>query len=83
LSRATASGTTTSVGAGSASAPVYVRITRVGDVFTAYKSSDGTTWNSCGSKTITMGSTVYIGLAQSSRGATVNTVTFDNVTANP
>jgi hypothetical protein len=69
---------------GAATAPRWVRVTRVGSTFTGYSSTDGLTWTTVGSATITMGSTVYIGLAVTSHlDGTLNTSTFDNVGAAP
>jgi glucose/arabinose dehydrogenase/regulation of enolase protein 1 (concanavalin A-like superfamily) len=68
----------------SGAAPNWVRVTRVGDTFTGYRSTDGATWTSFGSATIPMGSSVYIGLPVCSRNnTTLCTATFDNVTADP
>ena len=65
-------------------APYWVRVTRVGDVFTAYRSADGTNWTNMGSATISMSTSVYIGLPVTSHvNGTLCTATFDNVTANP
>jgi hypothetical protein len=56
----------------------------VGDVFTAYRSADGTNWTSIGSVTISMSTSVYIGLPVTSHvNGTLCTATLDNVTANP
>ena len=44
-------------------APYWLRLKRVGNSFTAYQSSDGSTWATLGSTTITMASSVKIGLA--------------------
>ncbi|MDD5262304.1 MAG: family 16 glycosylhydrolase [Methylacidiphilales bacterium] len=65
--------------------PYWLRVTRVGNVFTGYKSSDGTTWTQVGTpQTITMGTNVYIGLPVCSHNtATLSTATFDNVTVTP
>ncbi|HEX7132807.1 MAG TPA: LamG-like jellyroll fold domain-containing protein, partial [Iamia sp.] len=70
----------TTVTAGLA-APYWVRITRVGNLVTAERSVNGTTWVQQGSsQTITMGSTIYAGLAVSAvNTAKLNTATFDNV----
>jgi PA14 domain-containing protein/galactose oxidase-like protein len=69
---------------GAASAPRWVRVARVGSTFTGYSSTDGLTWTTVGSATITMGTTVYIGLAVTSHlDGTLNTSTFDNVSAAP
>ena len=62
-------------------APGWVRLVRAGHVFTAYRSSDGQAWSLVGSETIAMSSAVYVGLAVSSRVASVTTsATFTNVT---
>ena len=62
-------------------APYWVRITRVGNLVTAERSVNGTTWVQQGStQTITMGSTIYAGLGVTAHDATkLNTATFDNV----
>jgi hypothetical protein len=47
--------------------PYWVRLTRVGNVFTSYYSSNGTNWTQNGtSETINMASNAYIGIASSS-----------------
>lgn len=85
--RTTGGGTVTSTGGGAAAATYWMQIKRVGNVFTAYKSTTGTagSWVQMGtSRTITMGSTVKVGLVACS--FTTNTqsmVTFDNVTVVP
>jgi regulation of enolase protein 1 (concanavalin A-like superfamily) len=62
-------------------APYWVRLVRVGNTFSAYRSSNGTTWVPQGTQSITMGTTVYVGLAVCSHNdATLNTSTFSNVT---
>lgn len=62
-------------------APYYLRLTRLGDAFTAERSANGTTWTQVGAtQTIAMASTVYVGLANTAaENGTVNTSTFDNV----
>jgi fibronectin type 3 domain-containing protein/regulation of enolase protein 1 (concanavalin A-like superfamily) len=75
------SATTTTTGL---TAPYWVRVTRVGNVFTAYRSLDGTTWTTLGTQTITMAANVYIGLAVTSHTtATPCSATLDNLIANP
>ncbi len=65
-------------------APHWVRLTRAGDVFTAYHSADGTNWTTLGSETIAMSSSVYIGLPVASHAdGTLCTTTFDNVSVTP
>ena len=66
----------------SGAAPGWVRLVREGDLFSAYYSTNGTTWSLVGTDTITMGATVYVGLAVSSvNAAATATATFTNVTA--
>jgi hypothetical protein len=53
-------------------------------VFTASRSSNGSTWVTVGSVTNTMATGATIGLAVTSQAdGTVTTATFDNVTAAP
>jgi regulation of enolase protein 1 (concanavalin A-like superfamily) len=53
--------------AGPASSPSgWVRLTRVGNLFTAYVSSDGKSWQAIGADTISMASSVYVGVAATS-----------------
>ena len=54
---------------GSQSAPYWVRLTRVGQLFRSYRSADGTSWTLVGSETIAMSATVYVGLAVVSTGS--------------
>jgi hypothetical protein len=63
-------------------APYWLRLTRVGDTFTAERSGNGSTWTAVGTpQAIAMASTIYVGLANTSRSdGSINTSTFDNVT---
>lgn len=67
--------------AGSASvAPYWVRLTRAGNVFTSLVSSNGTSWTQVGTETITMTSSVNVGLAVTSHNdGVLSTAVFDNV----
>jgi len=80
-----ATAVTTSTGAGAA--PYWVRVTRVGNVFTAYKSTTGASgsWVQMSTpKTITMPTSVKVGLAVCSfANTTLGTAVFDNVTVTP
>ena len=59
-------GSTTGVGSGDfSSGSVYLRLQRVGNAFNTFSSVDGVTWTAMGSVTLTLGSTVYVGLATS------------------
>jgi regulation of enolase protein 1 (concanavalin A-like superfamily) len=62
-------------------APYWVRLTRSGNTFTAYQSSDGSTWRTVGQETISMPSAVFIGLPVTSHdNSLLTTATFSNVT---
>lgn len=65
-------------------APYWVRLRRIGNVFTAYVSADGQAWRQQGSSvTITMAATVYVGLAVTShRDGSLATAVFSNVSIN-
>ena len=67
----------------SGSAPVYLRITRAGDTYSAYTSNNGVAWALIPGSTITvgLGGTPLAGMALSSHGVDdVTTATFDKVT---
>ena len=64
--RAATGGESTHTAGGSGSSPYYVKLKRAGSTFTAYKSLDGVSWTTVGSQTITMASTIYVGLAVTS-----------------
>src|SRR5439155_49962 len=63
--------------------PMWVKLLRQGNVFTAYGSSDGVTWTQAGTVTLTMGSSVWVGLVSSPQDAAGNnntaSATFDSV----
>jgi alpha-N-arabinofuranosidase len=83
-SRSTTGGGTSWNQTPSLNAPYWFKLVRSGTLFTAYRSPDGTTWTQQGSMTITMGSTVYVGLALTSHNSSsLGTATFDNVTVQP
>jgi endonuclease/exonuclease/phosphatase family metal-dependent hydrolase/regulation of enolase protein 1 (concanavalin A-like superfamily) len=66
---------------GSGSAPRWVRLARDGNLVTAYTSSDGSSWATVGSATVTLPSTVLVGLAVSSHVTSgLATASFDNIT---
>jgi uncharacterized repeat protein (TIGR01451 family) len=83
-SRSVTGGGSSQVASSGPAAPVWLKVTRVGNTFTAYHSANGTTWTTIGSQTITMGATTYIGLGVTSHndGALCPAV-LDNVTATP
>jgi regulation of enolase protein 1 (concanavalin A-like superfamily) len=69
---------------GSATPPNWLKLTRSGNVFNMYGSSDGVNWTQLGtSQTVVMASSVYVGLAVSNRNtASLATATFDSVSVN-
>ena len=82
--RTATSGTSTSTTTTGITAPRWVRITRAGNTLTTYYSSNGTTWTTLGSDTVTMASSIQIGLAVTSHLNTTDcTAVFDNVTVTP
>jgi hypothetical protein len=71
-----------SVKHGTGNPPLWLRVQRSGNNFMAYTSSDGSTWSQLGgTETISMASSVYIGLNNSSAvNGTLTSATLDNVT---
>lgn len=82
--RSSTGGTTTHVGLGSYTFPVYLKLVRSGNTFTAYKSSDGVNWGSVlGSCTVTMTSAIKTGMCVTSHDTgQTSTVKYDNVSVN-
>lgn len=59
----------------------WVRLVRQGNTFTAYHSTDGNTWSTVGTDTVSLASTVYVGLAVTSHDpGALTSATFTNVT---
>ena len=83
--RTSPGGSSGSVSGGAMRPPYWVRVTRTGDLFRAYTSSDGNNWTAAGnSLTLSMATNTYLGLAVTARTNTVlNTSTFSNVWAMP
>ncbi len=81
IRRSTTGGTSTTISSAAAAfAPVWVRLQRVGDLFTASTSSDGTTWTTLGTATVAMNATVQIGLVATAQNDRLyNIAEFDNV----
>ena len=80
--RSSTGGGTANASSGGLGAPYWVKLVRSGDTFTGYRSSNGTTWTQQGSTTLTMSSSVYIGLAVTAHNnAQLCEAKFDNVTA--
>ncbi len=69
-----------STSGGSTFAPAWVKLVRNGNIFSGYQSSDGVNWALVSSETISMASSVYLGLAVTSTNtAALCTATFDSV----
>jgi regulation of enolase protein 1 (concanavalin A-like superfamily) len=82
ISRAGTNGaSTTTTVAGGLQAPYWVRVTRTGTTFRAECSPDGKAWTQAGADlTLTLGASVYVGLAVSSHDAAqISTAQFSNV----
>ena len=78
--RSSSGGTTAHTAGGSGGAPAWVKISRRGNVVTASRSSDGTSWSVVGQDTINLTGAVLVGLAVSSHDAArAASAVFDNV----
>jgi len=78
--RYTAGGGSAFASGGSGAAPVWIKLKRLGDQVTYYRSADGQTWTQIGTQNIAMNSTVYAGLAVTSHNTgALATATFDHV----
>src|SRR5438034_3753707 len=66
--RSATGGSTTSGGSGAVSYPnEWLRLKRVGNVFTGYRSTDGVNWTQVGTVTLALPSTLYFGMAAVSK----------------
>ena len=75
--RTSTGGTSTNTAGPLTNAPYFVRLTRNGSTITAYASADGSSWTTVGSDTISMATSIYVGLAVSSHVAgTLASATF-------
>jgi len=70
--RSTTGGSTSQANTSGIVAPYWVKVVRSGNTFSAYSSPNGTTWTQLGtSQTITMSSSVYIGLVETSHNSNI------------
>jgi regulation of enolase protein 1 (concanavalin A-like superfamily) len=67
--RVSTGGTSVSANGSTTAAPGWVRLKRNGSLFTSYESKDGTNWTVIGTDSISLASTVYVGIAVSSVNA--------------
>ncbi len=80
MTRKTAGGTTSTSAKSVKSGPIWERLTRKGNVFTAYVSSDNVHWTSVGSVKLAMTQVVDAGLVVSSgRSSTLGAAKFSQV----
>jgi regulation of enolase protein 1 (concanavalin A-like superfamily) len=67
--------------AGAYSLPQWLKLKRQGDSFISYRSSDGINWTQAGSCTLSMNSTLYVGMSVTASDNTqICKAVFDNVT---
>ena len=77
--RSATGGSTTSVNT-SGTPPKWLKLVRAGNVFTSYRSDDGSTWTSISSKTVTMGTQAFVGMGVTSHNdGVLTTARFSNV----
>ena len=83
--RTSMNGNTSTTSSGSGTVPdTWVRLTRVGNTITAYKSSDGTAWTQVGSLSASFPPNCYVGLVVASGTSNeLNTSQFSNVRVTP
>lgn len=70
--RLTDGASTTSVLSSGFTSPVFLKLKRQGDLFTAYRSVDGTNWFEISNTTVSLSPTIYIGIASSSHNSNVS-----------
>src|SRR5206468_12031175 len=80
LRRTSTGGSTSSTTVSSLKAPYWLKLVRSGSTITSYYSANGTSWTTLGSQSVTMNTTVYVGLAVTSHNTgMLAKATFDNV----
>lgn len=80
MARLADGGTMSFLGGASTTLPVWLRLARVGDQFTASLSPDGTAWTTIGTVNVVIPATVRGGLVVNSHDpSTLSTSTFDHV----
>jgi len=81
MKRSSTGGSTSYLAGASQPPPTWLKMVRSGSTVTGYVSSNGSTWTTVGSTTVSIGSSALAGLAVTSHNTSVlNTSTFDNVT---
>jgi hypothetical protein len=78
--RVATGGVTTHTSGATATAPYWARLVRAGNVFSAFVSTNGSTWTLVGSETIVMSSTINVGIPLTSHlDGSIATATVVNV----
>jgi phosphatidylserine/phosphatidylglycerophosphate/cardiolipin synthase-like enzyme len=78
--RVATGGSTLHTAGGAGTAPRWVRLERVGDLFQAYTSTDGSSWTLVGTQTIPMAPDILVGIPITShRDGVLATATIDSV----
>src|SRR5262249_38276057 len=81
MSRTANGGSTNWIAGAVQPAPVWLKLARSGSTVTGSISTDGTTWTSVGTTTVSFPSTIDVGMIVTSHDtSTLNTSTFDSVT---
>jgi hypothetical protein len=77
-------GVSASTSGGSGTAPVWVKLERRGNVLTAYRSPNGSSWTLVGTDTIALPTTAHVGLALTSHdNGRLAAAAFDNIIVSP
>ena len=79
--RAATGGNSTYVGGGTVAIPHWIKLVRTGNTFSGYRLADGVNWTLIGSTTLSLPSSIFVGMAVTSHhDGTLCTATFDHVT---
>ena len=73
FNRRTTAGGSTTLTTGSGTPPGWVRLRRVADLVTAYRSTDGVNWSVIGTDSFPMTAPLYVGIAVTSRNVSAST----------
>ncbi len=80
MTRPTTAAATTFLSGGNQLPPTWLKLTRAGNLVTAFASSDGSTWTQVGITTFYASAAAVVGMVVTSRDSgQLNTSTFDNV----
>jgi regulation of enolase protein 1 (concanavalin A-like superfamily) len=82
--RSTAGGSTTTVSSAGGGAPMWLKVERRGSTLSTYRSADGLSWQQIGVVSMSLPSTVYVGVAVTSHNAAARTTSqVGNVSVAP